>query len=147
MSFRRAFIYLLLFLAACKRDKHENLSGHLTSFYKYYIIEEFKNDRKVSVDTLKKYFTNRFLSSKDAEAEKCDCDPVIQSQDYNEKMLETLSVEFKAKRRNALYFDLNFIDEFDNSKHGSVLMLKMEHEVWKIDTIVNNDNQLFVVPE
>ena len=141
------FSCLLLLFMSCQRERPESLSANLSAFYKYYIIEEFKNDRKVSVDTMKKYFTNRFLSSKDAEAEKCDCDPIIQSQDYNEKMLETLKVEFKAKRRNALYFDLNFIDEFDDSKHGSVLMLKMEHEVWKIDTIINNDNQLFVVPE
>lgn len=143
---KHLLILLFLFLFACS-ESQENLSSRISEFYKYYIIEEFENDKEVSVDTMARYFTKRFLHSSRADADKYDWNPVTQTQDYNIGMLETLKLKRMSQRQHLLYYELTFIDEFDNSKHGRVLVLKMEREAWKIDTIINNDNGQFLLPE
>jgi len=75
-----------------------------------------------------------------------DWDPIVQTQDYNEKMLETLKVDFKSEKGDVKYFDLNFTDEFDNSLCSRILLVRLEDNLWKIDTIINNDDHHFVVP-
>ena len=147
MRFGNILISLLLFCVGCKSDMHENVSVRFNSFYHYYITEEYKNSRSVGSDTIKAYFTKRFLASRQFDADKYDWDPIIQSQDYNEKMLETLKVDFKTQRGDALYFDLNFIEEFKNRKCSRILVVRLENDLWKIDTVINNDDGQFILLE
>jgi len=55
MRFGKVLIYSFLLFVGC-RDRHENLSTELSTFYKYYIVEEFKNNRDVHADTINKYY-------------------------------------------------------------------------------------------
>jgi hypothetical protein len=110
------------------------------------ILKEFKYDQKVSSDTLDRYFTKRFLYQSKFDADKYDWNPITQTQDCNEEMLLSLKVSFRCQILNIQYYDLTFRETFKNRKHSRVLVLTPKDELWKIDTIINNDNDRYSFP-
>lgn len=139
-------LYVAFFLCVCMSacsEEYKSVSANLSAFYKYYIIEEFENDRAISVDTMGKYFTQRFLALKTINAHNHEWDPVTHTQDYSDKMLATLHVKFIGQQNGMRYFNLTFREEYKNRKYSRILVLKLENELWKIDTIINNDGEQF----
>lgn len=68
---------------SCSESEDDLLKLKIKQFYIRYSTDMSPaNAKKYSVDTLNKYFTSYFIEHMEQWAEECDCDPIVQGQDY-----------------------------------------------------------------
>jgi hypothetical protein len=129
--------FMLFITISCKSQPNssdEQVLSMLKSFYMSYITENAKMPPNVSkVNSLKeKYCTAKLLRR--VEQEELDYDPFLKAQASNTEWLKTLVVK-KDKIGNNQY-SVSFTDPYNDSQIVIKLIVKIEKESYKIDSIL-----------
>jgi len=129
---------MLLLLCACNQPE-ENIEAKIRDFYTWYIIVNDTTDGKnIPKDTLEKYCTSAYLD-RIAHDTDIDYDPILSSQDYDKKWVNTLTIAKATAGREKIYRVSFLTDEKKKISHNIVVTMGKEDGLWKIDYVQANE--------
>ena len=132
-------ITFILLISSCSHKHEEDLGNKLKQFYSYYFyqMEKMPLNNGINQDTLNKYFSRSFLGQIDTLADKCDCDPITQSQDYSSEITKNIVVDIKKDGRKVIG-NICF-PEYKYAHYCLQVQMEKENDEWKIVNVIRQE--------
>lgn len=131
-------IFLLALVHTPSYAQDKAIHDRLMHFYAYYIADNDTKDthHRTSADTLRQYCTASFLKKLPGKSASCDCDPIIQAQDYDKNWIKTLTVTNAGPHK----YDICFND-FDTHRNCFTVTVAQENGKLKINNVAYKDTK------